>query len=229
MRQALPLLILLLAACGATPPHETAVREGLNDRFLDPAMNVQDFEKNFEGESREVCRERDGIIELLGIKPGMAVADIGAGTGLFTFPMAQAVGSEGTVYAVEISPAFLKHLTTQTAQRNTPQVQVVQCPEDDSGLEPDCVDRVFICDTYHHFTYPLSTTGSILRALRPGGQLFVVDFERIEGVSSDWILGHVRCDKETVRKEIEQTGFRFVKEIQVEGLEENYCLLFEKP
>ena len=129
MRQALPLLILLLAACGATPPHETAVREGLNDRFLDPAMNVQDFEKNFEGESREVCRERDGIIELLGIKPGMAVADIGAGTGLFTFPMAQAVGSEGTVYAVEISPAFLKHLTTQTAQRNTPRYRWSSVPK----------------------------------------------------------------------------------------------------
>jgi hypothetical protein len=57
----------------------------------------------------------------------------------------------------------------------------------------------------------------------------VVDFERIEGVSRDWILGHVRASKETVRAEIEQAGFRFLREIQVKGLEENYCLLFERP
>jgi ubiquinone/menaquinone biosynthesis C-methylase UbiE len=229
MRQALPLLFLLFAACGAPAIHEAPVREGLNERFLDPGLDVERFEMAFEGESREVWRERAAIQGLLGLKPGMAVADIGAGTGLFTFPMAQAVGLEGRVYAVEISPVFLENLTAQAQQRKTPQVQTVLCPEDDSGLPANTIDRAFVCDTYHHFTYPLTTTGSILRALRPGGQLLVVDFERIEGVSRDWILGHVRASKETVRAEIEQAGFRFLREIQVKGLEENYCLLFERP
>lgn len=221
--------ILLFAACAIAPQHEAPVREGLNDRFLDPALDVDRFEQSFEGESREVWRERESILHQLNLLPGMAVADIGAGTGLFTFPMAQAVGPQGQVYAVEISEGFVKHLGDQVQERGTPQVEVICCPEDDSGLAPKSIDRAFLCDTYHHFTYPLTTTGSILRALRPKGQLLVVDFERIEGVSRDWILGHVRANKETVRAEIQRAGFHFLREIQINGLEENYCLLFERP
>lgn len=222
-------VLLLLAACATGPAREPAVREGLNDRFLDPALDVDRYERVFEGESREVWREREAILRELGLEPGMSVADIGAGTGLFTFPMAAVVGKEGQVYAVDISEGFISHLNEQSTKRGTPQVQTIQCPEDNSGLAKASIDRAFICDTYHHFTYPLTTTRSILDALRPGGRLLVVDFERIEGVSRDWILGHVRADKDTFRKEIEQVGFQFLREVQVDGLEENYCLLFLKP
>jgi predicted methyltransferase len=71
--------------------------------------------------------------------------------------------------------------------------------------------------------------GSIFRALRPGGILVVVDFERIPGTSREWVLEHVRADKQTVRGEIESAGFRFIDEPRVPGLEENYLMRFQRP
>ena len=86
---------------------------------------------------------------------------------------------------------------------------------------------MFVCDTYHHFTYPRTELASLHRALRPGGRLVVVDFERVEGVSSDWVLEHVRAGKEAVRAEIEAAGFTFLDQ-PATGLEENYCVRFRR-
>ena len=97
------------------------------------------------------------------------------------------------------------------------------------ALPPRSIDAAFVCDTYHHFEYPRSTMASIHTAMRSGGRLVVVDFERIPGVSRDWILGHVRADKATFRAEIEQSGFVFEDEVTIDGLEENYVLRFRRP
>ena len=69
---------------------------------------------------------------------------------------------------------------------------------------------------------------SILEALKPDGQVVLIDFERIVGETSEWLLGHVRADKKTFREEIEQAGFIFVEEVEVEGLVENYFLRFSR-
>ena len=90
------------------------------------------------------------------------------------------------------------------------------------------VDKAFVCDTYHYFEHPDAMLKSIHRSLNDGGELVVVDFERIPGQSRDWVIGHVRAGKETFRAEIEASGFEFVKEIQVEGFKENYMLVFRK-
>ena len=90
------------------------------------------------------------------------------------------------------------------------------------------MDIAFVCDTYHHFEFPEATLASIHNALQKNGQLVVIDFDRIPGTSRDWILGHVRADKQTFRSEIERAGFRFVSEQQIPGLTENYCLRFER-
>jgi ubiquinone/menaquinone biosynthesis C-methylase UbiE len=95
-------------------------------------------------------------------------------------------------------------------------------------LPPNSVDLVFVCDTYHHFEYPAKTLASIRRALRPGGNLIVIDFDRIEGKSRDWLLGHVRADKATFQHEIETAGFELIEEVEVREFEENYFLKFAK-
>lgn len=107
-------------------------------------------------------------------------------------------------------------------------VELVAGSERGVELPARSVDVVFLCDTYHHFEYPQSTLASIRRALRPGGLLVVVDFERIEGVGSAWLLEHVRAGKETFRAEIEQAGFRFLDEPEEPGLEENDLLRFRR-
>ena len=119
-------------------------------------------------------------------------------------------------------------MTHDASKLNLNNVTGVLCPEDSISLPPESVDVVFVCDTYHHFEHPESTMKSIHAALRSGGRLIVVDFERIPGVSRDWILGHVRAGKEVFRAEIQDAGFTLVEERKIKGLNENYLLVFRK-
>jgi SAM-dependent methyltransferase len=208
---------------------KTSVKPGINKGFLDPELKVDDWIAKFEVESREVFRARDAVLEASGVKPGDEVADIGAGTGIYSRLFSKAVGANGKVFAVDISPKFIEHLGAQIKSTASKNIETVLCNDKSTLLPPRSVDLVFVCDTYHHFEYPAETLASIRRALRPGGTLVVIDFDRIEGKSRDWLLGHVRADKATFRGEIEKAGFRLVEEIDIDGFEENYFLKFEKP
>lgn len=225
------LLILCLApfvvACAAP---EQSVKPGINKPFLEASdADIAEFVARFEGESREIAAAQDGILAALDLKPGMAIADIGAGTGLYEPAFSKAVGPEGVVYAVDLAPKMLEHLSRRVQVENLDNVQVRACTETDCGLEAGSVDLIYICDTYHHFEYPMTTLATIRRALRPGGTLAIVDFERIEGVSRPWIMNHMRAGKEVFLREIQDAGFVLIEEPEVEGLEENYMLLFRRP
>jgi SAM-dependent methyltransferase len=227
-------LLCLALACSssaeaASKPKEDSVRPGVNERFLAEDLDVERFVGIFEGESREVSVQRKRIVEALAVSPGMTVADIGAGTGLFLPDFDRGVGSEGRVYAVEISPKFLAHLRERTEREKLARVEVVKGLEDSVALPAASVDLAFVCDTYHHFEYPQSTLASLYTAIRPGGSLVILDFDRIPGKSSDWVLEHMRAGKEVFRREIESAGFQFEREVPVEGLKANYVLRFRRP
>jgi len=227
-------LLCLVLACsnsaeGPSKPVEVSVRPGVNQRFLAEDLDVEQFIEVFEGESREVFVQREHIVKALGVSSGMTVADIGAGTGLFISDFDREVGFEGRVYAVEISLKFLEHLRERTAREGLARVEVLEGLEDSVELPAASVDLAFVCDTYHHFEYPRSTLSSLHSAIRPGGTLVVLDFERIPGESAEWVMGHVRAGKEVFRREIESAGFRFEREVTVEGLKENYVLRFRRP
>jgi ubiquinone/menaquinone biosynthesis C-methylase UbiE len=224
-------LALACASAAEAPskPKEASVRPGVNQTFLQEDLDVAGYVGVFEGESREVSVQREGIVEALALSRGMTVADIGAGTGLFLPAFNRAVGSEGRVYAVDISPKFLAYLRERSEREQLERVEVVEALEDSVELSAASVDLAFVCDTYHHFEYPRSTLDSLYTAIRAGGSLVVLDFERIPGESSDWVLEHVRAGKEVFRQEIESAGFRFEREITVAGLKENYLLHFRRP
>ena len=234
----LPLLALTFTACvsdsqtrtNEAPPAAPQVGADakLNKVFLDKNLDVAQFTERFEGESREVYAKRTEIADALNLKPGMAIADIGSGTGLFLKHFAERVGEDGLVYAVEISPVFVKHLRGRAEKEGLPQVQAMLCGQRSADLPDRSVDVAFICDTYHHFEYPADTLASLFSAIRPGGQLVVVDFERIPGKTRQWLLDHVRAGKEVFRAEIEAAGFELIEEVDV-GLEENYFLRFRRP
>ena len=206
---------------------EASVNPGINDRFVDPELSVDEWVARFEVESREVFTARDAIVAQLALRPGDRVADIGAGTGLFTRLFADALVESGWVYAVDISPKFIQHLRGPATEVGN--ITPVLATERDVCLPPASVDVAFICDTYHHFEYPRSTLASILRALKPQGRLFVIDFEKIPGKSSEWVMGHVRAGKSTFRDEIEAAGFRCVGQRDIDALSENYMLEFRRP
>ena len=95
------LLIPLIATLAFA--QDASVKPGINDKFLDPNLKADEWTQKFETESREIFHQREKIVAAVGLKPGMSIADIGAGTGLFTLPFAQAVGPKGHVYAVDIA------------------------------------------------------------------------------------------------------------------------------
>ena len=230
----LPLLFLAVACTGPaeTPsqPHEASVRPGANEMFLSEDLDVDRFVEIFEGESREVFANREPIVAALGLSPGMAVADIGAGTGAFLPALDREVGRAGRVYAVDLSPRFLEHLRDRVAKDDQlARVEVVRAVEDSVELAAASVDLAFVCDTYHHFEYPQSTLASLYTAIRSGGSLVIVDFERIPGKTRKWLLDHVRASKQVFRHEIESAGFHFEDEVPIDGLEENYMLRFRRP
>ncbi|MCA8955497.1 MAG: methyltransferase domain-containing protein [Planctomycetes bacterium] len=230
-------LLALLASCSATHPTATdtlapipeeSVRPGINKDFLAPEVDLAKFTQRFEGESREVFVHRHRIVAALDLKPGARVADVGAGTGAFLQPFAKAVGAEGRVYAVDIAPDFVANLKHRAEQSGLHQVEAVQCTAKSAQLPAASVDVAFVCDTYHHFEYPRNTLHSLRHAIRPGGQLVIVDFERIPGKSRAWTLNHVRCGKATVIREAIAAGFRFHDEVAVRGLHENYLIRFHR-
>ena len=219
-----------LAACTSSPPPAPpqSVKPGINKDFLDPALDPQKFVERFETESREIFTERAAIASMVGLQPGQSMADIGAGTGLFTLPFAEAVGPKGRVYAVDIAPAFVERIEQLAAERGVRNVEGVVCAEDDARLPKDSIDVAFVCDTYHHFEYPAQTLASIHRALRKGGELVVVEFHRIEGVSREWCMSHVRAGQEVFVSEILAAGFEQLAQDQLPGLKENYVVRFRK-
>lgn len=211
------------------PPEQNVVPEGINDRFKDPELDVDEWLDRFEVESREVYAARTAVMAACEITPGERVADVGAGTGFYSRLFARRTGAAGWVFSVDIAPRFLQHIAARATADGLQNLTPVLGTDVSTRLPPESVDLVFICDTYHHFEQPTQTMASIYRALKPGGRLVVIDFERIPGVSREFILGHVRAGKETFKKEIEASGFRFRDELDLEGLEENYLLRFVKP
>ncbi|MCA9217597.1 MAG: methyltransferase domain-containing protein [Planctomycetales bacterium] len=205
-----------------------SVSPGINDRFKDPQLDASEWLGRFEIESREVFSAREKVLAACAIKPGNTVADIGAGTGFYSRLFANAVGEKGWVYSVDISPRFLEHINSKSREAGVQNISTVLCPEDAARLPANSVDVAFICDTYHHFEFPQLTIETLHRALKPNGTLIVIDFERIPGESREFIMGHVRAGKEVFQQEIVDAGFRFVEEIKLPELKENYLLRFRK-
>lgn len=202
---------------------------GINDRFKDPALNVDEWLNRFEVESREVYGARDKVLAACEIKPGDRIADVGAGTGFYSRLMAKRTGWDGWVYSVDIATKFLQHIAERATADGIENLTTVLGTDVSIRLPPESLDLVFICDTYHHFEDAGAVMTSVYRALKPGGRLVLIDFDRIPGKSREFILGHVRADKSTFRSEIEQVGFKFVDEVDIDGFEENYLLRFRRP
>ena len=219
--------LLLLAIASVTIAQDQSVKPGINDKFLDPKLNVEEWTKKFETESREIFHQREKIVAAAGLKPGMAMADIGAGTGLFTLHFAQAVGANGKVYAVEIAKNFLEHIKARASKASASNVQTILCTEKSVELPEAAIDLAFICDVYHHFEFPQATLATLHKALKPGGEIVLVDFKRIPGESSDFVMGHVRAGQEVFESEVIAAGFEKVGEVK-DVLKENYFVRFRK-
>jgi len=200
----------------------------MNKKFTDPGTEIQQFVKRFENEARDVYAKRRDITRAVGLRPGDAVADIGAGTGLFTLLFAEQVGQKGTVYAVDIGPAFVKYIAEQAKQRGHERVvKTVLNKPDSAELPAGSIDVAFLCDTYHHFQHPEKMLASIRRALRPGGRLVIIDFD-LQKDSGEFLKQRARAPKEVYYREITAVGFELIETKDAPAIKDNFYAEFRR-
>ena len=174
---------------------------------------------------------------VLGLGPGMSVADVGAGTGELTVALAAEVGPSGRVYSTEIDPERLQQIRTAVA--GLANVTVVQAQARETGLPASCCDAIVLRRVYHHLTDPAATSASLLRALRPGGRLAVIDFPPPLSWLWPWppagvprSRGGHGVNARVVAEEVVAAGFELVKVIEDwpgRWPLASYCAVFSKP
>lgn len=220
-------LALLLIACGRKADSEIAEPVPA-PAYGEEEENPEVFLDSMEVGSRELYAAREAVVAASKVRQGSRIADIGAGTGLYTLLFAQAIGPDGIVYAVDIEPRFLKLINQRAADLDVGNVVSVLGRDRDITVPHHSVDVVFIADTYHYFTDRAAIMATIWDALAPGGRLIVLDYHLNKDNADTSKLDHVRFGKAGVISEIESFGFRLVEEPAVEGLSEFYMVVFEK-
>jgi len=200
----------------------TPTARELNKSFDADSANLTE---RFEHEGRAIYDNRFQILDAMGLKPGMDVADIGAGSGLISRLIAGRVAPNGTVYAVDIAKNMIDHINETAKKDNIPNLKAVLGDPRSPKLAPQSVDVVCIIDSYHHFEFPADMLAEIRKALRPDGTLVLIDFKRIDGISRDYILKMVRAGEGTFTDEFLNAGFELV-ERRDDMFPENYLLKF---
>lgn len=156
----------------------------------------------FEDERREEKLQINRVMDILGVKEGSRVADIGAGSGWFTVRAARRVGARGAVYAVEINEDYLKHIAERASKENLANVRTILGKEDDPLLPKASVDAVLILKTYHEIAEPIRLMRALRGSLTPGALVGIIDRN---GAGDD----HGLDDRKVIR-EVERAGFALV-------------------
>jgi predicted methyltransferase len=212
--------LVLLASAACRPRHT-----GPNDAYLDPRTSAEDWNRLLSARGRELYDERELVVRLAAVRPGMAIADVGAGTGLFTMMLSDAVGPNGRVYAEEVVGKFSQYIALTAARQARWNVVSVVGTDRSVGLPPDSIDLAFVCDVYHHFEHPDEMLASIRSALHEDGELFLVEFRR-EATSPAWVFEHVRAGEDQVLREFEEAGF--VRLSKDDSLHDSYIARFRR-
>ena len=178
-----------------------------------------------EREERGREERPDLVIGALELKPGMTVADIGAGTGYYAWRIAQLIGRSGTVYAVDIQPEMVRLLERQIARRGVSNVQPLLGSATDPRLPPGTLDLAFMVDVYHELEFPHEMLQAIVRALKPGGRLVFVEFRGDDPRVPIKRL-HTMTEKQ-VRRETDAFGLEWLKTVR--DLPWQHVIVFRKP
>jgi ubiquinone/menaquinone biosynthesis C-methylase UbiE len=184
----------------------------------------------FEEPTREQWQMTAQIMAALALRPGMVVADVGAGTGYFTRELAARVVPDGRVLAADVIPEFLAELEARAAAAGIDNIETILGEADDPRLPPDSVDLIFMGDAYHHVGAPDPVLRHFHAALRAAGRVAIVDWERapnprFEEAGLDW-REHLRASSAEVLAEFTANGFRLVE--RPDFLEWQYFLIFAR-
>ena len=185
---------------------------------------MERWSKRFDAADRPDWQKPQDVVRLMGLTSGMAVADLGAGTGFFLPYLAAAVGAEGKVLGLDVAQSLVDHMNGRAKEAGLSQVEARLIPTDSPGLDAASVDRVVIVNTWHHIDARSDYSAELLKTLKPGGAVYVVDYtlESEEGPPK----GH-RLAPERVVAELEGGGFK--AEIMEETLPRQYVVRGTRP
>ena len=177
-----------------------------------------------EREEREREERTDLLLTALQLTPGMVVADIGAGTGYLSRRMAPAVMPDGQVLAVDVQPEMVSLLQAMVRQTGLAQIKPLLGAESDVKLPPASVDLAIMVDVYHELAFPFEVMSSIVRALKPGGQIVFVEY-RAEDAKVPIKALHKMSEAQIKR---EAAVHALVWERTVSTLPWQHCVVFRK-
>ena len=174
----------------------------------------------FEYPERDEKLQVNRVMDILKIKPGSTVADIGAGSGWFTVRAAKRVGPSGLVYAVDINPAAISYINDRAKREHLENIRTIQGHEDDPLLPRNSVDSVLLLKTYHEVAQPVRMLQNLRHALKPGALVGIIDRN---GKGDDHGV-----DDKVVVDEANKAGFKLVSTYDfVKPDREDYFLVLE--
>jgi ubiquinone/menaquinone biosynthesis C-methylase UbiE len=186
-------------------------------------------------EALEWVVEIDRVVEVLDIREGAVVADIGAGKGLWSAALARRVGKTGRVYSTEIDPELLRDIEKNVVSAGLENVTVIEGTANDTKLPEQCCDAILLRRVYHHFTDPHDMGRSMFASLLPGGLILVIGFEpgapgaptrTLAGVPEE--RGGHGTPKDQLIEEMTTNGFGLVRRID-DWSWSDYAILFRRP
>ncbi|MEM7363278.1 MAG: class I SAM-dependent methyltransferase [Pseudomonadota bacterium] len=235
------LVTLLLSACSGGDADSAALDATESDSYEYQSASRDGIGKIYEGReisqvmghlgagwlerpSRMQEERTDLLIRRLPLSEDSVVADIGAGTGYFTFPVARRV-PKGRVYAVDIQTEMLDIIAARQADLGITNIVPVLGQIDDPGLDANTVDLIFIVDAYHEFSHPREMGDAMVRALKPGGRLVLIEY-RAEDPFVPIKTLH-KMSESQARKEMASIGLEW--EVTHDFLPQQHFLVFQKP
>ncbi len=206
-------LLALLTVSGYAQQTQTPSGQSRGGRTADEYIKLLESERRIEG------LQVTNVIKTLKVKSGQRIADIGAGSGLFTRPIAQKVGDKGVVYAVDIDPALLKHVESTAQEQKLANIKTVLASETDPKL-PEPVDLIVVIDTLHHISNQAAYLKGLKKYLKPDGRIAIIDF------SKDWPAGHEKMiyTVETLDGWMTAAGFKRVE--KHDFLDNNFFVVY---
>jgi ubiquinone/menaquinone biosynthesis C-methylase UbiE len=176
-----------------------------------------------ERDDREMEENTSLLLKNLSVKPGMVIADIGAGSGYHSALLSKMVGT-GKVLAVDVEPVMIAYLNERIKQEKLSRIVPVLSAEQELSLPVNSIDMMLLVDVYHEFSHPYEMAISMRAALKPGGKLVLVEF-RSEDPAVPIKTIH-KMSKAQAIKEFKAAGFTFDKNI--DNLPWQHCMIFTK-
>jgi ubiquinone/menaquinone biosynthesis C-methylase UbiE len=202
------LLLVLLAFCALSAAPVTA-----EERQHRRPADIKQYLEHLDSAERDQYQKPTEVIEALRLKPGMAIADLGSGSGYFTRRFVEAVTDSGRVYAIDVEPEMLAYAKESVIHMHVPySAEFILARPDNPKLPYQSVDLIFVCNTAHHIEDRAAYFRNVQSALKPGGRIAIIDFYPDERSGDLGFPKHHLVKRETVVQEMTEAGYKLDRE-----------------